>query len=156
MHGRAPDALERAEQEALHLAIVGRGDRDERELLDVPVELLVLQRQADAGDQLTELIELGRLERDGITRLDVHRVHHFARWNAARDQSEPTIGTESARLLDDQALEAGLRVRDLRDRAVSSTSTSSVATATSRTHLWSAGTTYHGAHSVDVAVIASS
>src|SRR5215204_693469 len=36
------------------------------------------------------------------------------------------------------------------------TSTSSEATATSRTHLWSAGTTYHGAHPVEVAEIASS
>ena len=69
----APDALQRPEQEPLDLS-VHLSDRDEGELLDVSVELLVLQRQAHAGDQLTELIELGRFQRDGITRLDVHRV----------------------------------------------------------------------------------
>ena len=63
---RAPDALERTEQESLDLS-VDLGDGDQGELLDVPVELLVVQRQAHPGYQLTELIKLGRLERDGIT-----------------------------------------------------------------------------------------
>ena len=38
----------------------------------------------------------------------------------------------------------------------SSSSTRSVATASAFTQLWSAGTTCHGAHSVDVSAIASS
>ena len=96
-------------------------DRDghQRELLDVPVELLVLQRQADAGDQLTELIELGRLQRDGITRLDVHRVTILAD-GAPRGP----VGPQSARLTRrSRPSRPGSGLGDLGGRARSNTST---------------------------------
>ena len=44
--GSAADALERSEEEALDFP-VDRGDRDQWELRDVPIELLVEQGQAD-------------------------------------------------------------------------------------------------------------
>ena len=130
---------------------VDLGDRDEGELLDVTVELLVLQRQAHAGDQLTELIELGRLERDGITRLDVHRVPILVDGTPRRPLGTE-IGTNHSTTRPSRPGSGS----GICGSSVSSTATNSVATATSRTHLWSAGTTYHGDHSVEVSVIASS
>ena len=38
------------------------------------VELVVRQGQPHAGDELAELVELGRLQGDGITGLDLHRA----------------------------------------------------------------------------------
>src|SRR5262249_31409436 len=136
--------------------------------------------------------ELGGLERDGITRLDVHRdailadapanapVLLYASLAARRDtrpaparSGPPPLACSlrsplaahgpndcltfciargySTRVPSRPGSGAGIwgsrRVK---------TSTRRVATATSRAHLWSAGTTYHGAQSVDVAVSASS
>ena len=48
-------------------------EHHERELLDLLVELLIGHRQPGSVEELTELIELGGLERDGISGLDVHR-----------------------------------------------------------------------------------
>ncbi|MDZ4826598.1 MAG: hypothetical protein SGJ13_09065 [Actinomycetota bacterium] len=45
----------------------------EWELFDLMIELFVADRKAGSKQQLTELIELGGLQRDGITGLNVHR-----------------------------------------------------------------------------------
>ena len=63
--GGAADALQRAEEEAVHLVVDG-GDRDEGELLDVAIELVVPQWEPDRVEELAELVELSRLQRDGI------------------------------------------------------------------------------------------
>jgi len=70
--GRAADAFERAEHEALHLTVEHRDDR-ERERLDLEVDLRVGEREAVSGEELGELVELGGLERDGIAGFNVLR-----------------------------------------------------------------------------------
>ena len=127
------------------------GDGHQRELLDVTVELLVVQRQTNPGDQLTELVELGRLERDGITRLNVHRVPILAD-GAPRGP----VGCENGANYSTTRPSSPSSGGGTLGSSSRSTSTSTEATATSRTHLWSAGTTYHGDHFVVVSVIASS
>ena len=59
--GRAADALERAEEEAVQLVVLGH-DGHERELLDMAIEELVGKGQTYPCNELAELIELGRLE----------------------------------------------------------------------------------------------
>ena len=93
-------------------------------------------------DQLTELIELGRFERDGITRLDVHRSPFWPMEPRAAHSDRPQMCGRTTRR---RGPRDRLPARGSGGRAPSSTSTSNDATATSRTHLWSAGTTYHGA-----------
>ena len=68
------------------------------------VELLVLEGQTQPRDQLTELVELGRLERDGITRLNVHRSTILADGAPPLTTRLPNSGRTTRR-------------RDLRDRA---------------------------------------
>src|SRR6266511_490544 len=69
--GRAADALERAEQKAVQLVVRG-GEGHEREPLDVLVEGVVLERQTDRAEELTELVELRRLQRERIPGLRTH------------------------------------------------------------------------------------
>ena len=61
-----------------------------------------------------------------------------------------------ALVLDHDAVEVLLGRRDLRVESPRACRARMLAAATPDTHLWSAGTTYHGAHFVDVAVIAAS
>ena len=62
---RAADPLERAEEEAVEL-VVGGGAGHEGEPLNVVVEGIVLEGQLDRNEELAELVELGRLQREGI------------------------------------------------------------------------------------------
>ena len=118
---------------------------------------------------MAELIELGRLERDGITGLDVHRQSIVAEAHpCAKVGGFPTgsIAGEFRPLALVCVVSADIQSITIPSRSTagggycgsisSSAATISVATATLLTHLWSAGTTYHGAQLVDVRVIASS
>ena len=49
------------------------GHDDQRKVLDVRFELMVHAGETDRSEELAELIELGRLQRDGITGFDLHR-----------------------------------------------------------------------------------
>ncbi len=62
---RAADPLEGAEEEAVKL-VVGGGAGHQGEALDVLVEGIVLEGQFDRNEELAELVELGRLQREGI------------------------------------------------------------------------------------------
>jgi len=46
--------------------VVGGGAGDKGEPLDVVVEGVVLEGQLDRNEKLAELVELGRLQREGI------------------------------------------------------------------------------------------
>src|SRR4029453_19079071 len=70
------------------------------------VELLVGGGEPDVRNELTELVELGRLQRDGITRLDVHRTP------LSRIAATPHHSMWCS--LDDHALQAGLGIRNPR------------------------------------------
>ena len=54
-------------------SLVEHRDDRERERFDLEVELLVGEGKPVASEELSELIELGGLQRDGITGLNVHR-----------------------------------------------------------------------------------
>ena len=131
----------------MHL-VVDDNRGDEGELLDVTVQLLVLEHQSDVGHELAELIELGWLQRDGITRLDVHLRTILADGHARTPITALSQGTMSPSSPGSGAGTWG----SIRSRA----STSRVETSRSRTHFRSAGTTCQGAQPVEVAASVSS
>ena len=51
---------------------------------DVVVELIVLERQADRTQELSELVQLDRFQRDGIPRLNPHGRYILAYRDAVR------------------------------------------------------------------------
>ena len=84
--GRSADAFERAEHEALHLTVEHRDDR-ERERLDLQVELRIGEREPVGREELRELVELGGLQRDGITGFNVHRQRVWPKVGSERKSS---------------------------------------------------------------------
>ncbi len=71
------DALERSEHQPVDVPFFTREDR-EREGFHLAIELLVGDGETVGKEDLTDLIELGGLQRDGIAGLDIHRQYIVA------------------------------------------------------------------------------
>ncbi len=68
--------------------VVGAGDDDQREVLDVVLELGVHSGKSDTAQHLAELVELGRLQRDGVTRFNLHGLSIVP----DRPEAQPVVG----------------------------------------------------------------